>query len=274
MKRTAAIGLGLVAGLYVSGCSVGASNPAPAPVPTTVKPTGYLAADAVPDAAAVIGAPPASGSASDTADVAIYAGTRKLEGQPRWALATRDAAISPQALLDDYACALGVSLNAGNAPALYHLVERATRDASATANRAKDVYRRPRPFVAHEGAICVARDEGLAKSFSYPSGHSTWSWTVGLILAELAPDRATPVLARARVYGESRIVCGVHYASDVQAGRTVASTLVARLSSDPVFRADLVRARAELAAARKAGRLPAPAPARCEADAAAAAQTW
>jgi acid phosphatase (class A) len=228
----------------------------------------------VPDAAAVIGPPPSAGSASEQADVTIYAATRKLEGRPRWALAARDAEISPQVLLDDYACALGVRLNRANAPALYDLIARATRDASATANRAKDLYRRPRPFVAHEGAICVARDEGLAKSFSYPSGHSTWSWTVGLILAELAPDRAALVLARARVYGESRVVCGVHYASDVQAGRSVASALVARLSADPAFRADVARARAELAALRAGGPPPAPEPARCEADAAAAAETW
>jgi acid phosphatase (class A) len=33
---------------------------------------------------------------------------------------------------------------------------------------------------------------------------------MGLILAELAPERATPILNRGRAYGESRVVCGVH----------------------------------------------------------------
>ena len=37
-----------------------------------------------------------------------------------------------------------------------------------------------------------------------------WGWTVGLIMAEVAPDRATEILARARAFGEGRLVCGVH----------------------------------------------------------------
>ena len=127
------------------------------------------------------------------------------------------------------------------------------RDAAAITNRAKDVYRRPRPLVGNNQPICVQRDADLAASPSYPSGHTTYSWAVGLILAELAPDRATPVLARARAYGESRVVCGVHYVSDIEAGRTNGSTLVAALHDSPAFRADLEAARQEIAAARAAG---------------------
>jgi acid phosphatase (class A) len=48
------------------------------------------------------------------------------------------------------------------------------------------------------------------------------------------PERAQQILSRGRAYGESRIVCGVHNASAVEAGRlSVAATLsVVRASGD------------------------------------------
>ena len=105
----------------------------------------------------------------------------------------------------------------------------------------------------------------LALSPDYPSGHVTWGWTVGLILAELAPDRAEPILSRARAFGESRLVCGVHNLSAVEAGRTNGSIVVAALHGREDFRKDLEIARKEVAAARKAG--PAPDTATCAAEA-------
>ena len=52
--------------------------------------------------------------------------------------------------------------------------------------------------IVSSGLACTARSEALAKSPDYPSGHASWGWAVGLILAELAPDRAVPILQRAR----------------------------------------------------------------------------
>jgi acid phosphatase (class A) len=105
----------------------------------------------------------------------------------------------------------------------------------------------------------------LAASPDYPSGHATWGWIGGLILADLAPDRATPILVRARAFGESRAVCGVHSISAVDAARTNASAIHAVLQSDATFRADLEAARAELARARAGG--PTPDVAMCKAEA-------
>ncbi|MET0183094.1 MAG: phosphatase PAP2 family protein, partial [Caulobacterales bacterium] len=67
-----------------------------------------------------------------------------------------------------------------------------------------------------------------------------------LALAEILPSRAQAILERGIDYGQSRIVCGVHYTSDVQAGRLLASATLARLHSDPAFRAALEDARSEL----------------------------
>jgi acid phosphatase (class A) len=227
------------------------AGPAPAEAPS---PTGgYLAAGEAPDAVRILPPPPDAKSGRAADDMAIFQATRSLEGQPRWALATRDADLHPAQALGAFACALGVSLDERNAPTLMTVVARSGLDAAAIVDPPKDHYARPRPYLAAQGEppICVARSYWLAKSPAYPSGHAAASWAWGLILAELAPDRASEVLMRARSIGESRIVCGVHYLSDVEAGRDAGAALVARLHADPAFRADLDKARAEIAAARE-----------------------
>ena len=130
-------------------------------------------------------------------------------------------------------------------------------DVERAVNQPKNYYMRPRPFFSLPGDICVARNENASPD--YPSGHATWGWSVGLVLAEIDPDRATQVLVRARAFGESRVVCGVHNASSVDAARTVAASVVAALHGDAAFRADLDAARAELAGLLRTPRRPAPA---------------
>ncbi len=238
------------------------------PLPKPAVEGGYLAPDRTPDAVPLLGPPPPDGSGTKLGDIATYRATRALLDKPRGRLATRDAVYGADALMQDFACALGVSINPHKAPALNHLLSRMGVDSGQVMGHAKLVYKRPRPFVELGGPICVARDDELSKSYSYPSGHSTYSWTAGLILAELAPDRSGEILARARVYGESRVVCGVHYASDVQAGRLAASALFGALNANATFEADLAQARTELEALRASpGAEPDAGECRIEADA-------
>ena len=79
----------------------------------------------------------------------------------------------------------------------------------------------------------------LAKDGSYPSGHASLGWAWGLILAEMAPERANALVARGQAFGQSRVICGVHWQSDVTQGRIIGAATVARLHADPVFRAQV-----------------------------------
>jgi acid phosphatase (class A) len=222
-----------------------------AQTPPPAAPDGYLNADTTPQTLRVLPPPPAAGSGRAADDEAIFQSTRALAGSPRWTLATSDADMTQRASL--YACAIGIDLTAANAPTLDRLLARVARDSGGVVNPPKDAIGRLRPFVGAAGdpPICVPKTDSLVKSASYPSGHSTLSWAWGLILAELMPDRATEIMMRARSIGESRIVCGVHYLSDVEAGRTNGAVLVAALHGNPEFRADMEAARAEVAAARQ-----------------------
>jgi acid phosphatase (class A) len=230
------------------------AQPGPAPL------TGYLNADTTPQTLRILPPPPPAGSGREADDEAIFAKTRALAGTPRWTLATADADMHAHAAM--FACALRVRLGASDAPNLDRLFRRTSLDAAAITRGPKDHFARPRPYVVAAGdpPICVPKTDLLAKQASYPSGEATLGWAWGLILAEIAPERATEILSRAREIGESRIVCGVHYPSDVEAGRTNGAALVAALHADPVFEADLARARNEVAAARAA---PHPAPKDC-----------
>lgn len=227
------------------------ADPAPAPKPAPAK--SYLG-DGGPDALKILPPAPVAGTIRYEADRKMYLSTRKYEGTPRWALALNDD--SGALYVKDLSCALGVELTPQNAPKFLSMIPRISRDSSHSTNIPKDFYKRLRPFLVDKGATCIDQAGDIKNSFDYPSGHNTYSWTVGLILAELAPDRATEILVRARAYGESRMICGVHNMSAVEAGRTNGSIVVAGLHGSEEFRQDMEVARKEIAAARKAGPVP------------------
>jgi acid phosphatase (class A) len=156
-------------------------------------------------------------------------------------------------------------MNPANAPKIMNVAQRATRDAGYQMNLAKEHFQRKRPFWVDKGDICRPREE-LGDTYDYPSGHTTAGWMWALVLAQVAPERASQVLARGRAIGESRVVCGVHNASAVEGGRYVADAVMALTSLNAEFRADVEAARGELDALRNSGAKPEPA--RCEREAA------
>jgi acid phosphatase (class A) len=186
-----------------------------------------------------------------------------LRESARWALATRDAELQFPAAAPAFSCAIGATISEADSPRLYTLLRRTLVDGGLSTYSAKTHYQRRRPFVEFKEATCKPQDEArLEKDGSYPSGHSAVGWTWALVLAELAPERANEILQRGFAFGQSRVICGVHWQSDVDAGRVVGAGAVARLHADPAFEADLEAAKKELAAARSAS----PADARACAD--------
>ena len=229
-----------------------------------------LSSAARPRTTAILPRAPATGSPVDEADRRVFRQTRRLEGSRRWALATADVPLAVPAMLRSFRCAAGVPLDPVKTPVLAGLLTRVSADAERAIEPAKAANRRRRPHLVDAGAICVPREE-LAGSHDYPSGHSTWGWSIGLILAELVPGRSTEILTRARIYAESRVVCGAHNLSAIQAGAMNAAALVAALHASADFRAAMEAARHEIAAARAAV---APDSSECAAEAEAAATPY
>jgi acid phosphatase (class A) len=213
-------------------------------------PHGYLTPGDAPNALNFLPPPPALESPQGQADVAAYRATRSLAGAERWEIARADNEIETPSAPRAFDCALGVRFEPERMPTLTYLLGRMLGDLETIQTAAKRAYFRPRPFVTEQARICIAPESWLAASGSYPSGHSAMGWAWALTLAEMAPDRADAILRRGLAYGESRAVCGVHYASDVEAGRIVGAVMVSRLKADPAFQADFAKAREELALAR------------------------
>ncbi len=212
--------------------------PAATPRPATeIRPgvlRGWLAKASLPNSLKILPPPPLPGSGRMAADWAVNRAARRLRGTARWNLARRDAVLALPASVDAFTCAAGIRITKDQTPNLYRVLGRAETDARLSTHRAKKHYRRRRPFLLNGKPICTpgaAKDLGTEGSF--PSGHSTVGWTWALLLAELIPDRANRILVRGRQFGESRLVCNVHWNSDVEAGRMLGAAVVARLHGDP-----------------------------------------
>lgn len=236
------------------------------------KVSGYLEVDERPDSLLIVPPPPRAGTAAHVADVEAHRDMRALRDTPRWRLARADANVQFPQAASTFSCALGVAISKERTPHLYRLLQRTLIDAGQSTAKAKDAYARPRPSNVYDEPICVPGDApALRRSGSYPSGHAAAGWAWALILAELAPERSGPILRRGYEFGLSRAVCGVHWLSDIDAGRTVGAAAVARLHGDGEFRAQLELARAEIA--RVLGSPRGDQAASCQAESAALAAT-
>lgn len=259
LSRRGRLGLALIVGVgLAAGAAIAQQNP------FGQLPPGYLAKGAV-DAASIVAPAPSEGDARYEADRRIFKATRTEKDSPRWAMATRDVRMQPLAMMEAFSCAAGVTLTPEAAPKLNKLMLRVLVDSMTANEAAKHAYQRKRPFQIDEGEICQPVSD-VASSYDYPSGHTVWGWSWALVLAELNPDRASPVLARGRAYGESRMICGAHNASAVEAGAVVAASTFATLHGSPEFRADLDGVRAELAELRTKSPTPAAETCAVEAD--------
>ncbi|MDR2056073.1 MAG: phosphatase PAP2 family protein [Desulfovibrio sp.] len=209
----------------------------------------FVSANNVPDSLAFLPPPPAPESPAFARDQAVYLQTRGLKGTDRWRQAAFDADIRNN-WPDFFKDALGFSLDKKRTPALYALLAGIAADFGEAARTAKKKYQRVRPFMyfGQDGATCApAQEEHLKTNGSYPSGHTTLGWGMALILAEVVPARKDAILKRGYEYGMSRVVCGVHWQSDVDAGFLVGSAVVAYLHNVHEFQKLLQSAKAEVA---------------------------
>jgi acid phosphatase (class A) len=127
--------------------------------------------------------------------------------------------------------------------ALFKRIETAK---TAVVQPAKKFFARKRPYEVEKR---LEPSTAYPGSDSYPSGHATWAYAAGIVLADMLPEKRVPILNRAAEFSHNRVVGGVHYQSDVEAGKIAGSVLGAFLLVTPSFRADEQAATAELRAA-------------------------
>lgn len=217
---------------------------------------GYLSG-AVPEGLARLPPPPASGSAAMRKDEEARQGALQLNDPVRYAAAVADSDRSFATTLKSFSCAMGMDISEQSTPNIARLLNKMRIDVRHAAGPLRARYKRQQPFVMHKTATCSPKDEALvANQGSYPSARGAVGWSYALVLAELNPARAPAILQRGRDFGESRVICGSHWQSDIDAGNEVGRLVVAQLHQNKAFSADFEAAKTEATQLRASGAKP------------------
>ncbi|BCG78717.1 acid phosphatase [Mesorhizobium sp. 113-3-3] len=142
-----------------------------------------------------------------------------------------------------FANVMGPNFTKDKLPKFSAFFDRVVETEGAVVDPAKDVWKRPRP---HQLSDLVKPVVKLSSSGSWPSGHATVGTMMGIILADMVPEKRAKIMARAAEYDHNREVGGIHYASDVEMGKISGSVIAAVLLNRDDFKAEYEVARAEL----------------------------
>ena len=207
----------------------------------------------MPNAVHFLPPPPATASAAFQYDRAQYRwGKEQRKDSVRLAIAVYDAIWSVDNICKIYSGVLGIDISRENTPAIYRMLTLGLLTTDQAGKLPKNHYMRTRPYVFfNEPTIYPPDEKWLRTNGSYPSGHTILGWSAALLLTEVAPDKADTILARGYIYGQSRVIAGYHWQSDVDAARLVASAAVARLHADKRFTKLIKKARKEYNKKRK-----------------------
>jgi acid phosphatase (class A) len=152
-----------------------------------------------------------------------------------------------------FATVLGPWFTEKNLPVTDALFHRIGATVHPVVDLAKNHWKRARPFQQDkriQPPLTKQELADLSKNPSYPSGHSTAGNLDALVLAELAPDLKDALMARGFQIGDDRVLAGVHFPSDIEAGHKLAQALFDKFRANPDFQADLAKAKVEIAASR------------------------
>ena len=207
----------------------------------------------MPNAVRFLPPPPDTATAAFQYDRAQYRWGKEQRKDPvRLAIAVSDAVWSIDNICKIYSGVLGIDISRENTPAIYRMLTLGLLTTDQAGKLPKNHYMRTRPYVFfNEPTIYPSDEKWLRTNGSYPSGHTILGWSAALLLTEVAPVKADTILARGYMYGQSRVIAGYHWQSDVDAARLVASAAVARLHADKRFTKLIKKARKEYNKKRK-----------------------
>ncbi|HLX94408.1 MAG TPA: phosphatase PAP2 family protein [Verrucomicrobiae bacterium] len=202
--------------------------------------------DGKPNALTLLAPPPLPGSPEQAADMAEVRAVCHAAPSNDVAVAFTEKKFS----IFNFTPAIGPFFVPGKFPKTEAFFQHVQKDAETVTDNAKDFYKRPRPYVL-DPSLASGK---LEKSFSYPSGHSTESMVLALVLAEVFPDQHDAIIAEARNIGWHRVEIARHYPTDIYAGRVLAQAIVREMNKNSQFEQDLAAARAEVAPAETAAK--------------------
>lgn len=212
----------------------------------------YFPVDSLADLVKCLPAPPETGTPAFKYDIARYKwGKEQRKDVLRAEMAKRDAVWTYEALLAEFTESFGLAISKEATPKIWKVLETSLMTVDPIRVAPKAFFHRTRPFVYFNEKTLTGEDDELRGEGSYPSGHTIRSWLAALLLAEINPDRANEIYARAWAYGESRVIAGAHWQSDVDASRVAASIGYSRLQTSEVFHSQMLQAQEEFKKLKK-----------------------
>ena len=206
----------------------------------------YFQTEELPDLIQCLPAPPDSLSQEFLSDIMRYQwGKAQRADSARAEIAKRDAVWSYEALLSEFSEPFGLKISEESTPAIWKVLVNSLSTTDQMRVAPKAYYHRRRPFEVFHEKMLTGEEAALSGEGSYPSGHTMRGWTAALLLAEINPAAADTLFARAWMYGESRVIAGAHWQSDVDATRAAASIGYSRLQTSGRFRAEMEAAQEE-----------------------------
>ena len=168
--------------------------------------------------------------------------------EARAAQAQRDAVYSMQTVIDEMGPLFGLEITKEGTPEIYTILQDVCASCDSIYSGAKANFNRQRPYAYYdEGTLVPEKEEKHRFEGSYPSGHTVFFWTSALLLADInqSTEAMEALLARGYEFGQSRVIAGYHWQSDVDAGRTAGSVLYQLIRNHERFIGQLAKARAE-----------------------------
>jgi len=197
------------------------------------------------DASRYLPPPPPAGSAVEKRELKELHAIAARSSKALKAIATHDAKDESPDIFNN-----AIGFDATTKPQTARLLQMVMEDEDGDSKTAKAYFHRLRPYAVDPSVrACEPVKKGKVKAAnSYPSGHASLAFSMGVVLASLVPEKSQAILARANEYAEHRLVCGVHYRSDIVAGQQFGTILALKLMQNPGFKAQMDLARAELGA--------------------------
>jgi len=219
---------------------LGAAAPVLAADPGLLKPSDLY------DPAHYLPPPPAPGSSRAAAELAEVKRLQAEATPEQRAQATADDGSENGTI---FAAVLGPAWDLSKLPVTAKLLNEVTGSEGPFSDIAKKEFHRDRPWIVDAALQTCAPHKPSQDHASYPSGHATVGYGMGVVLANLMPDHAQAILARSQQFAENRLICGFHFRSDIVAGQQFGTIMAIRLMQTPQFEADMEAAKAELRAA-------------------------
>jgi acid phosphatase (class A) len=187
--------------------------------------------------------PPAFGSDKDKADLQAVLKAQAMRTPDE----IKEAVADQKFTIGLLAGVISPDFTPENYPVTFDFLNRVREDESFLTSTLKKRYKRHRPYQDHP----EVKNLFTVEQASYPSGHAAGSRMLVLVLAELFHDKSAALLNRDNLVSQSRVNAGVHYPSDIIAGRALAHALIFVLQGNAAFERDMANAQAEIAIKKK-----------------------